>query len=80
MRAVFGVISLLVVLAVVGLLASRQLRTAGLAGAVQPHAGGAAASAATPREQARQVQQQVAADVAKALEQGTAARRDDADK
>ena len=74
MRAVFGVVSPLVVLALVGFVASRQLRASGLA------AGGAAASAATGNRQAAQIQQQVSQDLAKALEQGAAARKEEADK
>jgi hypothetical protein len=75
MRAVFGVVSLLVVLAVVGLLASRQLR----AGA-GPLAGLPAASGVTVKAQSQQMQQKVAEDIAKAMEQGAAARREDAEK
>jgi len=74
MRAVFGVVSLLVVLAFVGFTLSRQLRATGLAGR------GAAASAAVSNQQAAKVQQQVAEDITKALEQGAAARKDEAEK
>lgn len=74
MRAAFGVISLLVGLAVVGFLASRSLRAGGLAAA------GPAASAATANQRAVQLQQQVADDIKKALEQGAAARTEEADK
>ena len=87
MKAIFGVISLLVALAVVGVLASRQLKTANIAtpslagvsasaalaaGVVLP-----AASAGTPAEQSKQIQQQVMTDVMKAIQQGADA---DADK
>ena len=88
MKSVFGVISLLVALAVVGVLASRQLKTANIAtpslaaasasaavaaGVVLP----AAASSGTPAEQSKQIQQQVMNDVMKAIQQGADA---DADK
>jgi hypothetical protein len=80
MRAVFGAVSLLVVLALVAFLAARQLKSAAPIVAV-PRAD--AASTPTPgnvAEQVRQAQQQVGADVAKALEQGAAARNEQADK
>jgi hypothetical protein len=78
MRAVFGVVSLLVVLAMVGLLAARQMSATGQSmGKALPAAAGSssAAPAATVREQSQQIQQQVKSDVAKALEAGAAAAR-----
>ena len=77
MRAVFGLVSLLVVLALVGLLASKQLKGSALS-AMPP---GVAASApngmtqpsaapTTAREQSQRIQEQVRGDVTKALEQG----------
>ena len=79
MKALFGTVSLLIVLAVVGLVAVRQTRTAlptagsaALGGAALPSLAGASA---TPREQSQQLQQRVVGDVARALEQGAAARR-----
>ena len=76
MRAVFGVVSLLVVLAIVGVLASKQLRAVDSSVAtVAP-----AASAGTVVEQSRRLQQQVESDVAKALAQGAGARKDEADR
>lgn len=72
MRAVFGVVSLLVVLGIVGFTASRQLRSTGLAA-------GPSASAA-PGTQPRQIQQKVADEMTKAIEQGAAARRSEADQ
>ena len=76
MRAVFSVVGLLVVLAIVGLVAKRQLQAAGQGvAAVAP-----AASGGNVVEQSRQLQEQVKSDVAKALEQGAAARKDEADK
>lgn len=80
MRAVFGVVSLLVVLAVVGLLAARQLRTAAPIVAMPGAANASTPAASNVRDEARQIQQQVGADVAKALEQGAAARKEEADK
>ncbi len=87
MRAIFGVVSLLVVVAIVGLLASRQLKAVNSSvssAAAQMAPGGAsgpvnaAAPTGTVREQSQQLQQKVANDVAKALEQG--ARKDESDK
>lgn len=83
MRAILGVASLLVVLAIVGLLAVRQLRATGQAvgGALPAPAGAASAAASsTVVEQSQQLQQRVKADVTKALEQGAAATREAADK
>jgi hypothetical protein len=61
MRAVFGVLSLLIVLAVVGLLVRKQLAT--LAPAARPAAavpaGGMAAPSGTPQQQVQQFQQAV---------------------
>ena len=81
MRAIFGVVSLLVVLAIVGLLASRQMKTAvGVsAGADGAVAASSAVAPATMREQSQQIQDKVRDDVARALEQGTA-RKEEADK
>jgi hypothetical protein len=76
MRAVVGIVGLLIVLAIVGLVAKKQLQATGQA----VSAAAPAASAGTVAEQSRQLQQQVKSDVAKALEQGAAARRDEADK
>lgn len=71
MRGVFSAVALLVVLAVVGLAVTKQLKSAGTVHATtgQPAASGVAGE--TPQ----QVQQRVRDDVAKALEQGAAARR-----
>ncbi len=82
MRGVFGVVSLLLVLAVVGTLALRQLRATGQAvGAALPAEAGAASAAAAPlAEQTQRLQQRVQSDVTKALEQGAAARKEAADQ
>ena len=81
MKALFGVVSLLIALAIVGLLAARQMKS------VAPSASGPAAAdvpsfagSGTPREQSQQLQQKVQSDVAKAREQGAAARGEPADK
>ncbi|MEO6018371.1 MAG: hypothetical protein ABIP46_14035 [Polaromonas sp.] len=57
MRSVFSIVSLLVVLAVVGLLAKKQLGSS----VAVPSAAGSPASAAalTPQAQSQQIQQQV---------------------
>ena len=87
MKAIFGVVSLLVALAIVGLVAVRQLKAVG-------HVGGAPASttaagvppvpqmsgSGTVREQAVQLENKVANDVVKAMNQGAAARADQSEK
>jgi len=75
MKAMFGVVSLLVALAIVGFLAARQLKTAA------PSAvSGDVAASGTVREQSQQIQQKVKDDVTKALQQGAAARKDTPDQ
>lgn len=76
MRAVFGVVGLLVALAIVGIVAKKQLQASvGSPGTAAPAASGNVA------QQSRRIQQQVQADVTKALEQGAAAaRQDETDK
>jgi hypothetical protein len=78
MKAMFGIVSLLLALVVVGVLATRQLK-AGSAPLSASTAASATAAPATPHEQSRQVQQQVRDDLNRALQQG-AAQRDEADK
>ena len=85
MKALFGVVSLLVALAIVGLIAVQQLKAVG-------HVGGSAAVGAgvppvpqmsgsgTVREQAQTLENKVANDVVKAMNQGAQARQTDADK
>ena len=83
MRAIFGVVSLLVVVAIVGMLATKQLRAVNSSvssASTQTTPAGASAVVSptgTVREQSRQLQQQVKDDVVKALEQG--ARKDEPD-
>ena len=84
MRAIFGVLTLLIVLAIVGLLAKKQLQAVNNVGASLPPAQGidaspAAPAASTVRAQSQQLQQRVADDVNKALQQG-AARTESAEK
>jgi Tfp pilus assembly protein PilE len=74
MKAIFGVVSLLVVLAIAGVLASRQMKAVGSV----PASTGVPA-AANANEQSRQMQERVRQDLNKALEQG-AAKRDEVDK
>jgi hypothetical protein len=63
MRAVFGILSLLVVVAIVGLLARKQLGAtapvAAPASTQAPAGGSMAAPAGTPQQQVRQFQQAV---------------------
>jgi hypothetical protein len=85
MKAMFGVVSLLVALAIVGLIAVRQLKAVGAVGpAVTTDAGvpnvPQMAGSGTVRERAVQLQQRAADDVAKALSEGAAARRDATEK
>ena len=72
MKLVFGIASLLIALAIVGKLASTQLAAVGASSAA---ATGDAASASVA-ERSRRLQEQVGADVTKALQQGAAARRE----
>jgi hypothetical protein len=89
MKAMFGMVSLLIALAIVGFLAVRQLKTAapssssGATAAAAATAGVAlpdVAASGTVREQSQQIQQKVKDDVAKALQQGAAARKDAPDQ
>ena len=72
MRAVFGIVSLLVVLAIVGMVVSRQAKI------IAPHA--AASSGGTVREQSAQIQEKVVSDVAKAMDMAASARAAEVDK
>ena len=75
MRAVFGLVGLVVALAVVGVLVKAQLKAV-QAPRVAP-AGTASAPAGASPVSPRQVSKQVADDIAKAMQQG--ARRSDGD-
>lgn len=84
MKALFGVVSLLIALAIVGLVAVRQLKAIGHVGANAPTEAGVPvmpqmSGSGTVRAQATQLENQVAGDVAKAMAQG-AARDEAADK
>jgi hypothetical protein len=85
MKAMFGMVSLLIALAIVGFLAARQLKTAapsatsGATTAAAATAGVAlpgVAASGTVREQSQQIQQKVKDDVTKALQQGVEARKE----
>ena len=94
MKAMFGVVSLLVALVIVGLLAVRQLKAVGHAGGSAGAGAGAGAAATldgmpavpamsgsgTVRAQAVQLQNKVAADAIKAMNDGAATRSEAADK
>ena len=86
MKAMCGVVSLLVALAIVGLIAVRQLKAVGAVGgaAVTTDAGvpnvPQMAGSGNVRERAAQLQQRAADDVGKALSEGAAARRDATEK
>jgi hypothetical protein len=58
MRAVFGILSLVVVVAIVGVLAKKQL-SAGVAPAAAAGTDSAAARPATPQQQVKQFEQAV---------------------
>ncbi|MEY4563221.1 MAG: hypothetical protein RLZZ618_2498 [Pseudomonadota bacterium] len=78
MKAMFGLVSLMAVLVIVGLLVSKQLKATGQG--LGAHAGASAPGASQVQpgnvgEQSRQLQEKVRADAVKALEQG--ARRSD---
>ena len=87
MKALFGMVSLLVALAIVGLLAVKQLKAVGQAGAPPPAtttadvpAMPALSGSGTVREQSVQLQKRVGDDVTKALNQAAAARQQESDK
>lgn len=61
MRALFSIVSLLIVLAIVGVLAKKQL---GVTSAVPP----GASPGATPQQQSQQVQQQIQQSVEGAMQ------------
>jgi hypothetical protein len=86
MRALFGVVSLLVALAVVGLVVVNQLKAVGHVGT---HAAAATPGVPAPptmsgsgtvREQAVQLENKVANDVVKAMQQGAASRKEEPEK
>ena len=82
MKGLFGVVSMLVALVIVGFVAVKQLRAVGHVSVERPGVDAPAASTAAPgetvREQSQRLQDKVRSDVVKALEQG--ARKDEVDK
>ncbi len=82
MKALFSMVSLLVALAVVGMLVSKQLRATNqraAATAAEAPASGLPVPVGGAVESPRQMQEKLRDDLVKAVEQG-AARRDEADK
>jgi len=77
MKAVFGIVALVIVLACVGVIAKRQLQAAGVGGGAAAAIGASAVGAdgATVAQQARDLQEQARADTARALEQGAERNR-----
>ena len=85
MKAMFGVVSLLVVLALVGLIAVKQLKAVGHASAAATTEAGVPAppsmsGSGTVRQQAVQLENKVADDVVKAMNQGAEARKEESEK
>jgi len=78
MKGLFGVVSLLVALVIVGFVAVKQLRAVGHVSVERPGVDAPAAPGETVREQSQRLQDKVRSDVVKALEQG--ARKDEVDK
>jgi hypothetical protein len=74
-RAVFGIVSVLIALAVVAFVARTQMRATTVAGS----AGAGSPSAATVASQAASIEDKARADVARALQEG-ARRTEDADR
>ena len=77
MRALFGVVGLLLTLAIVGIVAVKQLNAVGRSVGAAP--GASAPPSGNVAEQSRQLQDKLRSDVVKSLEQG-AARNDEAAK
>ena len=70
MRIVFSVVGLLIVVAIVGMLAKRELQSARVIVADDAPAASAVVPAGTPAQQSQQLQRQVTEDIDKALRQG----------
>ena len=73
MRAVFGLVGLVVVLAVVGMLVKTQLKSVQTL-RVAPAAESTSASGSTAAATPRQASQKIADDIARAMEQGARSR------
>ena len=80
MRALFGIVSLLLVLAIVGIVAKRQLQAVSTPIAASAAPGNAVLVGTTPHEQSQNAQQQVKDDIAKAMDQAAAVRKEAEDK
>jgi hypothetical protein len=84
MKALFGVVSMLVALAIVGLVMVKQLRAVGHGGAASADAAAVAApslSGSGPlRSQALELENRVAGDAVKAMEQGARAHSEAAER
>jgi hypothetical protein len=76
---VFGVLGLVLALAIVGVLMKKQLHATGLAGvgAVPAVAATGAQPAATVREQSQNIQRKVQDDIARAMQQAAPARAEE---
>jgi hypothetical protein len=86
MKALFGLVSLLVALAIVGLVVVKQLKAVGHTGAPASTVDASVpavpqmSGSGTVRQQAQQLENKVANDVVKAMNQGAAARQDESEK
>jgi hypothetical protein len=85
MKAMFGVVSLLVALALVGLIAVKQLKAVGHVSAAATTEGGvpvapSMSGSGAVRQQAVQLENKVANDVVKAMNQGAEARKEESEK
>lgn len=69
MRVIFGVLSLLIVVAVIGLLAKSQLGFSSGVGTVTQSSFGVSLSVGTPQQQSQQLQNQVKTSVEAAMQQ-----------
>lgn len=69
MRIVFGIVGLLIAVAIVGMLAKQQLHAL-RTGVPEPEAASAPVLTGTPAQQSQQLQRQVTQDINKALQQG----------
>ena len=85
MKALFGVVSLLVALAIVGLIAVKQLKAVGHVGGPTSVGGDVPAvpqmsGSGTVRDQSHELQNKVANDAIKAMNQGAEARQAESEK
>ena len=89
MKALFGMVSLLVALAIVGSIALKQLKAVGHVGGSAGASAAAEAGASpvpqmsgsgTVRDQSRELQNKVANDAIKAMNQGADSRKEESEK